>query len=91
MGVCTSNLYKWRAKFGELNVSLILRIKEPEKKSRRLNKICVGETPKTEIISEAPEKVVGPSQRNKTALKVVKLHGICIWVECQVLSISGSC
>ena len=48
--------YKWRAKYGGMDVSMISRMKELEEENRRLKKMYLEEKLKAEIVSEALEK-----------------------------------
>ena len=40
IGISTATFYKWRAKFGGMDTSLISRMKELEEENRRLKKMC---------------------------------------------------
>ena len=91
MGISTATFYKWRAKCGGLDVSIVSRIKELEEQNRRLKKMCLEEKLKAEIVSEALEKVVRPSRRMEMAMNAVKERGICFRVACQVFRISKFC
>jgi putative transposase len=53
VGVSTATFYKWRAKFGGMDVSLIVRMKELEEEKRRLKKMYMDEKPKAEVVAEA--------------------------------------
>ena len=39
MGISTATFYKWRAKYGGMDVSMMSRMKELEYENRRLNKM----------------------------------------------------
>jgi putative transposase len=39
MGISTATFYKWRAKYGGVEVSMISRMKELEEENRRLKKM----------------------------------------------------
>lgn len=41
IGISTSTFYKWRAKFGGMDTSLMARMKELEEENRRLKKMYV--------------------------------------------------
>ncbi len=56
MGISTANFYKWRAKYGGMDVSILSRMKELEEENRRLKKMYLEEKLKAEIVSEALEK-----------------------------------
>ena len=56
LGVSTATFYKWRAKYGGMDVSMMSRIKELEDESRRLKKMYLEEKLKAEIVAEGLEK-----------------------------------
>jgi putative transposase len=56
LGISTATLYKWRAKFGGLDVSMMARMKELEDENRRLSKMGVDEHLKASIVTEALSK-----------------------------------
>ena len=56
LGISSATFYKWRAKFGGMDVSMMTRMKELEDESRRLRKMVVDERLKAEIVTEALAK-----------------------------------
>ena len=56
LGVSTATFYKWRAKYGGMDVSMMSRMKELEDENRRLKKMYLEEKLKAEIVSEALDK-----------------------------------
>jgi putative transposase len=55
-GMSNASFYKWRAKYGGMDVSSMKRMKELEDENARLKKMYAEEKLKAEIISEALEK-----------------------------------
>lgn len=55
-GISSASFYKWRAKFGGMDASMISRLKELEDENRRLKKMYAEERLKAEIIQEAMAK-----------------------------------
>ena len=55
-GMSNASLYKWRAKFGGMDASLMKRMKELEDENRRLKKMYADERLKAEIVQEALAK-----------------------------------
>lgn len=55
-GISTATFYKWRAKFGGMDASLMARMKELEEENRRLKKMYADERIKAEIVAEALAK-----------------------------------
>ena len=56
LGVSSATFYKWRAKFGGMDASLMARMKELEEENRRLRKMYVEEKIQAEVASEALAK-----------------------------------
>jgi putative transposase len=56
LGISTAAFYKWRAKYGGMDVSLIARMKELETENARLKKLYIEEKLKAEIVAEALAK-----------------------------------
>ena len=54
-GMSSATFYKWRAKFGGMDASLIKRMKELEAENKRLKKMYAEERLKAEIRQEALE------------------------------------
>ena len=54
-GMSDATFYKWRAKYGGMDVSLMKRMKELEEENRRLKKMYAEERLKSEIRKEALE------------------------------------
>ena len=55
-GISSATFYKWRAKFGGMDASLMTRLRELEDENRRLKKMYAEERLKAEIIQEAMAK-----------------------------------
>ena len=56
LGISAATFYKWRAKFGGMDASLMARMKELEEENRRLRKMYIEEKLKAEILNEAMAK-----------------------------------
>ena len=52
IGVSSAAFYKWRARYGGMDTSMISRMKELEEENRRLKKMYVEEKLKAEIATE---------------------------------------
>jgi putative transposase len=55
LGISSATFYKWRAKFGGMETSLMARMKGLEE-NRRLKKMYIEEKIKAEIVAEALAK-----------------------------------
>ena len=56
LGISSATFYKWRAKFGGMDVSMMNRMKELETENARLKKMYAEERLKAEILQEAIAK-----------------------------------
>ena len=52
-GMSSATFYKWRAKYGGMDASLMARLKELETENRQLKKRYAEERLKAEIVQEA--------------------------------------
>lgn len=52
LGISSASFYKWRAKFGGMDTSMMSRMKELEEENRRLRKMYIEEKLKAEIATE---------------------------------------
>ena len=55
-GMSRASFYKWRAKYGGMDASLMARLKELEDENRKLKKMYAEERLKAEIVQEALTK-----------------------------------
>ena len=56
LGISSATFYKWRAKYGGMDISMIARMKELEQENARLKKMYAEERLKAEILKEAMAK-----------------------------------
>ena len=54
-GMSSAQFYKWRAKYGGMDTSMMKRLKELEAENKRLKKMYAEERLKAEIVQEALE------------------------------------
>ena len=55
-GISQATFYKWRARYGGLDVSMVSRMKELEEENRRLKKMYAEAQLKAEMVQEALRK-----------------------------------
>lgn len=55
-GMSSALFYRWRSKFGGMDVFMMARLKEFEEENRRLKKMYAEERLKAEIVAEALQK-----------------------------------
>ena len=54
--ISVATFYKWRARYGGMDTSMMSRMKELEEENRRLRKMYMDEKLKAEIVAEALAK-----------------------------------
>ena len=55
-GISSATFYKWRSRFGGMDVSMMSRMKELEEENRRLKKMYAESQMSAEILKEALAK-----------------------------------
>ena len=55
-GMSSTAFYKWRARYGGMDTSLMLRMKELEKENRQLKRMYAEAQMKADVLQEALEK-----------------------------------
>ena len=85
-GISSATFYKWRAKFGGMDASLMARLKELEAENARLKKMYAEERLKAEIVKDALEKsgdTISPARDGtpgSAALRHEHPRGVCgVW------------
>jgi len=56
LGISSATFYKWRAKYGGMDTSMMARMKELEAENARLKKMYAEERLKADILQEAMAK-----------------------------------
>ena len=91
LSISTAKVYKWRAKFGGVDTSMMARMEELEDENRRLKKRYLEKKPKCEIVAEALAKngeAVSPTRDGPTCSSNAQ-HPIR--VACATFMVSESC
>ena len=55
-GISSATFYKWRSKFGGMEVSMVVRMKELEEENRRLKKMYADAQLSADLLKEALSK-----------------------------------
>jgi putative transposase len=53
LGISSATFYKWRAKYGGMDTSMMARMKESEAENARLKKMYIKEKLKAKFLNEA--------------------------------------
>ncbi|PHU99788.1 hypothetical protein CSQ88_20635 [Iodobacter sp. BJB302] len=57
-GMSSASFYKWRAKFGGMDISMMTRMKELEDENKRLKKMYIEAQMQADIIKEAMSEII---------------------------------
>ncbi len=88
-GMSSATFYKWRAKFGGMDASLMARLKELEAENARLKKNVRRRALKGRNYSGSDgKKVVKPSQRKAMAQHAVANRNVTIRIACAAFCIA---
>jgi len=52
-GMSSASFYKWRAKYGGMDASLISRMKALDEENKRLKKMCAEKSMQNDLLKEA--------------------------------------
>jgi putative transposase len=63
-GMSSASFYKWRAKFGGMDVSMMTRMKELEDENKRLKKMYIEAQMQADIIKEAMSEILFSAPRD---------------------------
>jgi putative transposase len=67
-GISNATFYRWRAKYGRMDASMISQMKALEEENRRLKRMYAGLSMQTDILKEAlGKKMKRPAQRRELA------------------------
>ncbi|WP_417460440.1 IS3 family transposase [Kordiimonas sp.] len=91
-GMSSACFYRWRAKYGGMDASLMNRMKELEAENARLKKMYADVQLQNDVIKEAmAKKLVKPSRRREMARVAVCKGRLSIRAACSAFSISETC
>lgn len=89
LGIGSATFYKWRAKYGGLDVSMMARMKELEAGNARHEEDVRRGAPEGRYPPGGDyKKVVRPSHRREMAKKAVGERGVSIRIACQVFELN---
>jgi putative transposase len=82
-GMSSAPFYKWRTKIGDMDASLMTRIKELEDESRRLKKMYAQGWLKYEVIQEAMVKSGEAIFMTQMPMESVEIKRVSISLACR--------
>ena len=86
-----ASFYKWRAKYGNMDASMISRMNGEIQDRRPLKKMFAKLSMQNELLKEALGKSNGPSQRRGMAETAVERRGVSITLACPTFGVSETC
>lgn len=90
-GISTASFYKWRAKYGGMDASMMSQMKALEEENPRLKRMYADLSMQADLLKEALGKKMRPSQRRELAAKAVAQRGVSIALACRTVGVSETC
>lgn len=90
-GMSSASFYKWRAKCGGMDTSMIARMKKLEAENARLKKMYAEERLKAEILKEAIEKSGEAISAQRDGQTCSSRKGVSIRLACDAFHVSQTC
>ncbi|WP_152610572.1 IS3 family transposase [Leisingera sp. ANG-DT] len=91
-GMSSATVYKWRAKYGGMDASLISEMKAMAEENRRLKRMYADVSMQNDLLKEAlGKKLIRPAQRRELAVKAVAMKGVSIALACRAFGVSETC
>ena len=100
----SATLYKWRAKYGGMDASLISEMKAIAEENLRLKRMYTDVSMHNDLLKEALEKIVPASSTPEVSLraatgsrpqanavKAVAMKGVSIALACRAFGVSETC
>jgi putative transposase len=89
-GISSATFYKWRSKFGGIDVLLMARMKELEEENRRLKKLYIEAQIKLILLRRLSQKTLRLSRRREVARWAVEEKGLSTRLACEAFGLSES-
>ena len=91
-GISSASFYKWRAKYGGMDASMVSQMKALEEENRRLKRMFADLSMQADLLREAlGKKVTRPAQRRELAEKAVATKGVSIALACRAFGVNETC
>jgi putative transposase len=89
-GISSATFYKWRAKYGGMDASMMSQMKALGEESRRLKRMY-ADLSMADLLKEALEKMSRPAQRRELAENAVAQKEASIALACRAFGVSETC
>jgi len=91
-GMSNASFYKWWAKYGGMDASMVHRMKGMEEDNRLLERMYSGLSIQNDLLKESPRnKVDRPSQRREIAESALERRCVSIALACRAFGVSETC
>ncbi|MGJ5621538.1 IS3 family transposase [Sulfitobacter sp. MF3-043] len=91
-GMSSASFFKWRAKFGGMDASLISEMKDMAEENCRLGHMYAEMSMQNDLLKEAlGKKALRPSLRREMDVNAVARYGVSIALACRAFEISETC
>ncbi|HEY1722240.1 MAG TPA: transposase [Magnetospirillaceae bacterium] len=75
-GISQATFFKWKAKFGGMNVSDVRRLKVLEDENAKLKRLLAEAMPDNTMLKGVAKKMVIPVARREAAANPCQMHGV---------------
>ena len=90
-GMSSATLYKWRAKYGGMDASLISEMKAMAEENRRPKRMFADVSMQNDLLKEALGKSDAASSTPGAGRKAVAIKGVSIALACRAFEVSETC
>ncbi|HHX90286.1 MAG TPA: IS3 family transposase [Paracoccus sp.] len=91
-GISTAAFYRWRAKYGGMDASMMSQMKAMEEENRRLKRMFADLSMQADLLREAlGKKLTRPAARRTLAENAVATRGVSIALACRAFGVSETC
>nr|AFH57373.1 transposase AB [Acinetobacter baumannii]AKP49137.1 transposase AB [Acinetobacter baumannii] len=91
-GMSSATFYKWKSKYGGMDLSMMTRLKELEAENARLKRMYADEAAKVRHLARCTfKKVLRPVQRKSLAQQATEQFKISISMACLIFKVSQTC
>ncbi|WP_096461605.1 IS3 family transposase [Sulfurifustis variabilis] len=88
-GISSATYYKWKAKYGGLDVAELKRMKELETENARLKRMFAELSLENHALKDLiPKKALSPAERRESAAYLVGQHGLAVRRACTAVGLS---
>lgn len=90
LGIVPKTLYKWRTKYGGMELSQVKRLKELEEENRKLKQMYADLALDNQILRDVIEKTIEPEVKKEIVAEIIVEYEVSISRACRLMEIHRS-